>query len=444
MHTDKRKILLDVIKEADNNSGNHHPVEFDLRAESEQLFDDLASTTTSDIGITREAYGEGEQAALEIIKAYAERYGLEVGFDGAGNLVMTLPGLNRTKSWLTCGSHLDSVPQGGNFDGVAGIVAGVVSLAKMKVESFIPAQDIKIWAFRCEESAWFGKPYIGSSALLGKLTELDLDAYHRSGKSKLIDAMKRCGADTERIKKGEPLISPESFGAYIELHIEQGPVLIDRGIPMAIVTGIRGAVRHRDVVCRGQAGHSGTVPRGLRKDAFFATAELISILDEHWRLFLENGRDLVVTCGIVTTNIETHTMTRIPDEITFSFEIRSQNVVDLEDFYQLMKVECAKIENSRGVNFHFDRKLYTEPAQVSDTWINRLKEKSELLNLPFETIASGAGHDAAVFANFGIPTGMIFVRNGNGSHNPGEYMDLNDFVKGTKLLYHTLKEPLKL
>ena len=135
-------------------------------------------------------------------------------------------------------------------------------------------------------------------------------------------------------------------------------------------------------------------------------------------------------------------MTRIPDEISFCLEIRSQSVDALEAFYHLMQTECSNIEKSRRVKFEFDRKLYTAPARISDAWIDRLKEKSKMLDLPSETIPSGAGHDAAVFANFGIPTAMIFVRNDKGSHNPEETMELDDFLIGTELLYHTLKEPV--
>jgi len=425
-----------------NISAEKDQMYFDIHAEAEHLFSELAATSTSATGITREAYGKGEQKALELLKTYAEKFELEVEIDGAANLVVTLPGSDRNIPCIACGSHLDSVPQGGNYDGTAGIVAGILSLARMQCEAFTPRQDIKVLAFRCEESAWFGKPYIGSSALLGQLAQLDLESYHRSGREKLIDAMARSGADVERIQNGELLIDPDSLGAYIELHIEQGPVMISRDLPVAIVTGIRGAIRHREISCLGQAGHSGTVPRWLRQDAFFATADLISTLDEHWRVVLERGLDLVVTSGIVETNSKVHAMTRIPDEISFCLEIRSQSVDALEAFYHLMQTECSNIEKSRRVKFEFDRKLYTAPAKISDTWIDRLKKKAKMLDLPSETIPSGAGHDAAVFANFGIPTAMIFVRNDKGSHNPEEAMALDDFIIGTELLYHTLKEPV--
>ena len=112
-----------------------------------------------------------------MLKAYAEKFQLEVEIDGATNLAVTLPGSDRNIPCIACGSHLDSVPQGGNYDGAAGIVAGILSLVRLRSEGFTPSQDIKVLAFRCEESAWFGKPYIGSSALLGQLAQLDLESY---------------------------------------------------------------------------------------------------------------------------------------------------------------------------------------------------------------------------------------------------------------------------
>ncbi|MFW2368502.1 MAG: Zn-dependent hydrolase [Desulforhopalus sp.] len=417
-------------------------VQFDMFAEAERLFSSLEATSTSSIGITREAYGKGEQKAIELFQSYAEKYDLETSFDSAGNLVIVLPGADRAAPFITCGSHLDSVPQGGNFDGAAGIVAGLICLAKLRSESFMPACDLKVMAFRCEESAWFGKPYIGSCALLGKLSQDDLQAVHRDGGETLMEAMKRCGADVDRILAGESLIDPKSIAAYLELHIEQGPVMIARNLSTAVVTGIRGAIRNRAITCVGKAGHSGAVPRWLRQDAFFATAELISTLDEHWRVLLERGLDIVVTSGIVETNAQVHAMTRIPDEITFSFEIRSQSIDALEAFYHLMETECNNIARERKVSFKFDRKLYTAPAKMSERWIERLEAITRQLDLPSELIPSGAGHDAAVFANASIPTAMIFIRNDKGSHNPEESMDLEDFIKGTEILYHALKEPL--
>ena len=415
---------------------------FNIRALAEKHFKELAKTSTSKVGITREAFGQGEEAAFKVVRAFVEKFDLEAEIDASANLVITLPGKDLEKPFIVCGSHLDSVPQGGNYDGAAGVVAGIICLARMRHEGFIPRQNIKVVAFRGEESAWFGKPYIGSSAWFGKLSGNDLNAISRNARGKLADALKRSGADINRIANGEQIVNPDSIAAYIELHIEQGPVMIARDLPTAIVTGIRGAIRHQRVSCIGHAGHSGAVPRWLRNDALFATAELISTLDEHWRILQERGLDIVFTIGMIETDPDAHAITRIPGEVFFSFEIRSQSIDALESFYYLMRRECQQIEKERGVKFQFDRRLMTSPARISEAWIKHLITLSERLNLVAEKLPSGAGHDAAVFANVGIPTAMIFVRNKNGSHNPSEAMDMDDFLMGAELLFLALKEAL--
>ena len=212
--------------------------------------------------------------------------------------------------------------------------------------------------------------------------------------------------------------------------------------PTAIVTGIRGNIRHKHVVCRGEAGHSGAVPRGLRRDAVLATAELMHRLDEHWAGSLERGLDLVLTFGIVSTDPRAHAMSRIPGELAFSFEVRSESRETLEEFYKLFHTECKSVANERKVRFEFDRRLETPPARLDERWVARLLELSRRLGLPAERVPSGAGHDAAMFVAAGVPSGMIFIRNEHGSHNPHEAMDLDDFVLGVELLRLALSEPL--
>lgn len=421
---------------------NNTPTAFDPRATADWLFGELARATVDPggVGVSRESYGAGEQKAIEIVRRSAEKAGLETGFDAAANLVVTLPGREADKPFIAIGSHLDSVPQGGNYDGAAGVVAGLLTLMRMKAECVVPPRTVKLIAMRGEESAWYGKTCVGSHALFGGLTEQDLMLTNRSGHGSLGEAMQARGADIARIARGETLLDPASVGAYLELHIEQGPVMAARGFPTAIVTGIRGNIRHREVRCIGEAAHSGAVPRWLRRDAVFAVSELITHLDEHWESLQQRGLDLVVTVGIISTNPAEHAMSRVPGEVTFSFEVRSQSSDTLEAFYHLMRTECRTIGNKRKVEFRFDRRLDTKPARMDDAWVERLLRLSKRLGLPAETLPSGAGHDAAIFANEGVPSAMIFVRNEHGSHNPREAMALDDFLNGANLLYHAVVE----
>ena len=316
---------------------------------AQRLFDKLRDATSDGVGISRESYGPAESTALDIVAAEAQAQGLATERDAGANLVVTLPGRDPSLPFLACGSHLDSVPQGGNYDGAAGVVAGLLALASLQADGFTPTRTIKLYALRGEESAWFGRAYIGSSALFGMLSADDLAMPHIATGRPLIDCMRDAGATVDRIARGEPLLDPMTVAAWLELHIEQGPVLVARKLPVAVVTGIRGNVRHRTIECLGEAGHSGAIPRWLRHDAVFATAELITRLDRHWRTLLERGRDLVVTSGIVGTDPAEHALARIPGRLRFSFEARSQSTETLEAFYDLFRSECTGIAEEHGV-----------------------------------------------------------------------------------------------
>src|SRR5580693_6056686 len=204
-----------------------------------EVLDALRAASFDGAGITRESYSGRESAALDIVEAKAREFGLETERDTGANLVVTLAGSEPDLPFLACGSHLDSVPQGGNFDGAAGVVAGLAVLARLKRDKITPRRTIKLFGLRGEESSRFGKAYMGSLALFGKLTAEDLRVKDRDGRT-LGDCMRDVGADVTRIGKSEPLLDARRVVGWVELHIEQGPVLVARDLPVGIVTGIRG------------------------------------------------------------------------------------------------------------------------------------------------------------------------------------------------------------
>lgn len=404
-----------------------------LQTVAETLFDGVRKLSEDGVGVTRASYGEGESAAADFLRSFAEKEGLQVTTDKAANLVFSLPGV-KDEAGVWIGSHLDSVPQGGNFDGLAGVVAGLLSLVKQKRQGKPTAKPLRVIGFRGEESAWFGKAYIGSGALFGKLAPDDLELKQRSTRQTLAECMGQVGADVEAIRSQQHLLDLKQVSAYLELHIEQGPVMVARELPLAVVSGIRGNVRHNQIVCIGEAGHSGVVPRWLRRDAMFAVADLIIRLDDHWRVLLERGTDLVVTTGVVTTDPAEHSISRIPGRVNFSFEARSKSPDTLEAFYQLMRAECNAIARERGVKFEFDRRQMSEPAQMDPAICAVIADACRQRGTTYDTIPSGAGHDASLFANAGVPSGMLFIRNQHGSHNPDEAMEMSDFMLGVQVL----------
>lgn len=401
---------------------------------AEKLFADIRELSFDGVGVTRESYGRGESATADYLRQWALAEGLNVHADRAANLLFSDPDAAADAPAVWTGSHIDSVPRGGNYDGLAGVIAGLLIQAARRrggVKNAVPLQTI---AFRGEESAWFGKAYIGSGALFGKLSAADLELTQRSSAETLEQCMLAAGADVDAIRQQQLLIDKAAVRAYVELHIEQGPVMVARELPLAVVSGIRGNVRHNRIECLGDAQHSGVVPRWLRHDAVFAVSDLIMRLDAHWRELLERGTDLVVTAGIVQTDPAEHSISRIPGQVSFSLEARSKSNDSLEGFYQLMMAEIGAISRERGVSFKLDRRLLSDPATMDAGITARLSQACIDANVPFEVLPSGAGHDASLFANAGIPTGMLFVRNTHGSHNPHEAMDLDDFMLGVQVL----------
>jgi N-carbamoyl-L-amino-acid hydrolase len=422
--------------------GPDHPIRpvFDSsdRELAAELFESVRKLSAGRVGVTRPSYSEVESAAMDAIGRAARQAGLAARFDAAANLVIELPGAPAGKAACWIGSHLDSVPEGGNFDGLAGVIAGLMCLAKAARQGAKLSRPLAVIGLRGEESAWFGKPYLGSNSLFGKLDAHDLERKQRDSGRPLGEYMEKVGADVRRIAAGEPLVDPRSIGAYLELHIEQGPIMIARQAPVGVVTGIRGMLRHISAHCRGTAGHSGAVPRWLRQDAVFALAELLMRLDENWQALNARGVDLVVTSGVVGTDPREHSPSRIPGDVRFSLEIRSQSLETLEAFYQLVLVEAAAIEKGRGVKFELGERVLSAPGLIDREWAARLRKICTALQYPYIDIPSGAGHDAAIFANHGIPAAMIFVRNDKGSHNPEEHMALDDFMMGVEVLHQAV------
>lgn len=406
----------------------------DLRRLAVDLFQTFRNMSFDGVGISRETYGPGETAAIEVIERLARELGIETTWDAARNLVLRLPGRNPELPVVATGSHLDSVPQGGNFDGAAGVIASFMGLLSAKARGQ-HLRTIELYVLRGEESAWYGGPcYFGSRALFGQLAESDFGSSHRSSGKSLEHHMASCGVDLTPLKAQRPLRDANAFACWMELHIEQGPVLIAREKPVGLVTGIRGNVRHRRVTCRGEAAHSGAVPRWLRHDAVLGMAELLMRLDEHWRVLLEWGEDLVVTSGIVETNPKEHAVSRVPGEATFALEYRSQDAKTLKSFGALIQSECGQVGSKRGLTFDLGTPVLTPPARMSDKVTGLLQREAEAAGIAFEILASGAGHDTAVFANAGVPASMIFVRNDKGSHNPHEAMEYADFFAGAEVL----------
>lgn len=408
--------------------------------QAETLFAEIAELSRDPhAGITRESYGAGENAAIAHLSAFAVAQGLAVKHDRAGNVIFQRAD-DSGEPAIWYGSHLDSVPQGGNFDGLAGVVAGLLCLCRLDQEQVKTHRPFRVLGLRGEESAWFGKSYMGSRALMGGLRDADLKLVNRFSGKTLGEAMQAVGADLSAIGEQQWLIDREQFAGYLEVHIEQAESLERMGQAMGVVPGIRGNLRHNRVQCLGEDGHSGAVAREDRHDSVFAVSELVARIDQLWAQGLAAGQDLVVTVGTLGTNAAHHAVSRIPGEVSFSLEIRSLHQPTLEAFYALIQAEIRQIEQRRQVRFELDTRIDTQPAAMHQPWVDSLVRITREHGWEGVLTPSGAGHDAAVFANAGIPSAMLFIRNQHGSHNPHEAMQLTDFLMSTEVLYQATQE----
>jgi len=398
------------------------------------LFEKVRAATADIHGVTRDAFGAKETAAGEILIEFCRRHGLGAAFDQVGNLAVTLRPPDHT-SEIVIASHLDSVPRGGNFDGLAGVIAGLLVLAALEKTGTCPAYDIRAFGFRCEESPWFGTAYLGSKLCAGVLSRAELDALRRFDNGRtLADHLSGLGVSLTTPPIGVPQIPPERIRAYLELHIEQGPLLLSTGTTLGIATALRGNIRYPSAKCRGHYAHSAAVPRHLRQDAAIATAKLIAAADERWKALIAEGNDdLVFTCGILHTDPAEHAMTKVPGEVTFSLNIGATTDAAMDALHDAILRRAEELTAEHNVRFDFGPRVGTPATRLDATIQAVAADSARALGIAARSMPT-VGHDAATFARLGVPSTVLLVRNENGSHNPDEAMAIPDFIAGVHVL----------
>ena len=388
-------------------------------------------------GFTRPSYSNEESSAHKCIAGICETLGLKIRCDPAGNLFARLPGRNRSLPAVHIGSHLDTVSQGGAYDGTAGVAAAVALAEWFAKKGQQPQADMIVTVIRAEESVWFPVSYAGSRMALGLLNPEELKAKRGDTGRTLAEHMRDQDFDPDAIWG----LKPPRKACFIEVHIEQGPVLSTAGDPFALVTGIRGSLRYRTAQIHGAWAHSGAAPRTTRADSVFAFADLVKALDSDWSEALANGDDLAVTFGIVNAASPTHAMAKVPGQLSFCLDLRSDKKDILERTNAKLTKRIAKIEAERpGIRFALGPRSHSTPVQLSSMLLKCLRQAALDLHQRPPEMLSGGGHDAAAFATAGWDASMLFVRNEHGSHNPDETMDLHDLAEAVAVLAHWLDQ----
>jgi N-carbamoyl-L-amino-acid hydrolase len=294
-------------------------------------------------------------------------------------------------------------------------------------------RDLIVLATRAEEAVWFPLSYPGSQAALGLLDPQALEARRSDSGRTLAEHMLEEGFDPDATRRGVPGIGAAQI-AFIEVHIEQGPRLVTAEAPIGIVTGIAGGFRYVDAKCLGAYAHSGAEPRFARHDAVLGFADLVAALEIEWDALERDGHDATITFGRVQSDPTQHGGSRVLGELGFTLDVRSAEATVLERVEARLRTILAEVSARRGVTFELGQRFTWQPATMAPALIEGLDRAATGLKMQAPHVPSGAGHDAATFAGAGIPTGMLFVRNENGSHNPHEAMEITDLDQAIRLL----------
>jgi N-carbamoyl-L-amino-acid hydrolase len=375
-------------------------------------------------GVSRLAYSEADLQGREYAMKLMRAARLDVSIDPAGNLVGRRAGSDSALPPLLIGSHIDSVPEGGNYDGDVGSMAAIEVAQTLAENNVTLRHPLEVIIFANEEGGT-----IGSHAISAGLTEKELALITNSRKT-IRDGIRFIGGDPDKLagavrKRGD-------IAAYVELHIEQGGLLHAEKINIGVVEGIVG-INWWDVTIDGFANHAGTTPMNQRRDALLAAAKFIEAVNR--TVTALPGRQ-VGTVGKIQAQPGAYNV--IPGRVVTSLELRDLDAAKIKMLFDKIQTEVREIEKATGTKFDFKQTNDTAPAPT-DTRIRRvIDEAARQLGLTTKPMPSGAGHDAQEIARLG-PVGMIFVPSVDGiSHSPREFSKPEDITSGASVLLHTL------
>jgi len=391
-------------------------------------------TATPGEGCTRLPFTKAAREAVDYLKDVMTEVGLEVREDAAGNVFGVLKGTDPEAPCVMSGSHYDSVINGGDYDGIGGVVCSI-EMARQIIEKGIShKRDLVVVGFNDEEGMRFGTGYFGSGAMLGHRDE----EYCRKFKDKdgisIAEAMKGYGLDPEKIT--DAAWKEGSIGHFIETHIEQGPVLDQKGLEIGLVTGIVGIQRYM-ITVNGRADHAGTTPMDMRMDAVDTASKVISKIADWAR---EKADGTVATVGVV--NVIPGGMNIVAEKAQFSVDIRSMNQYNIDDIARRIKAALERECKIMGGTFDIETKLVITPVDLDEKMLSILETSCKKQNYSYMRLPSGAGHDSLEIGQV-LPTVMLFVSSKDGrSHCPVEFSKYSDLAKATVLMTELVEQLL--
>jgi N-carbamoyl-L-amino-acid hydrolase len=381
-------------------------------------------------GLDRTTFTPAELEARNWLKGHLHQLNLAVRVDQAANIWGKRTGQENLSS-IAFGSHIDTVPNGGKYDGALGVLIALEVMRVLEENELSTRHPLELVSFSAEEPNPFGLSTFGSRAITGKLKKEQIMNVRDSSGTKLTDALRSAGGDPDHFEKC--VRAHHELSAFLEVHIEQGKRLLNRSIPLGIVTAITGIYRE-EITVMGEANHAGTTLMEDRSDALTAASELILSLERV--CYSHPSNEVVGTIGKI--NVSPNAPNIIPEKVTMTLEIRGKSSEEIHEVLDHFNKDFRRIKESRPVQI--DRKIILDqpPAQMDDFVIHSIQKNAESLDIPSFLLGSMAGHDATHMASI-TKSGMLFVPSLQGkSHCPEEESRLEDIEKVANVLLYTI------
>lgn len=382
-------------------------------------------------GLTRLAFSKEDLEARKFLINLIEKNGFKLKIDNVGNIYAIYDdGCEADAKPVCVGSHIDSVPNGGFYDGTLGVMAGLEALSSIKEAGIKLKRPLWLINFSCEESSRFKMATIGSKIISGKLGLQKLHELKDEDGISLFEAMSAAGFKPQNLD--EAILKENSLHAYLELHIEQGPVLERSCISVGVVSGIAAPIRF-EITIQGKADHSGATPMNMRSDALLAASHIIIAANK----FAKNKKTAVATVGYV--HAKPGVLNVVPGEARLGVDLRDIDKASLEELNLELRNFVGELSHELKFSYEIRELSSDEPVKLSEHAINLLENEAKKLGVKTLVLPSGAGHDAMNLTKLANSVGMLFIPCVDGiSHNVKEAINFKDAVAATKILTNAL------
>lgn len=386
-------------------------------------------------GVKRPGLSDEEKKAKELVKKWMAEAGLSVSEDGAGNVRGRLAGRDDSRRAVASGSHVDSVPNGGNFDGPLGVLSALEVVEAWKETGYVPPKPYEVIIFTDEEGSRFNSGLSGSRAMTGDISEAEMDGLRDYNGETLEQVLEHYGSSLQAFKEAKRDVT--ELEMFVEVHIEQGKKLEQADQPVGIVNGIAGPA-WLEAEFIGEAGHAGNTPMIGRRDPLVAAASFIQKIPEMPGQVSDTA---VATVGKL--EVSPNGINVIPEKVTLHVDIRDIYEEPRDRLLEMIKAEAEAIAAARGSELNIKQNTKIQPVPIADNLQAQLADSLRKFNITPTYIPSGAGHDAMILGRY-IPVAMLFVRSKDGiSHNPKEWSSLNDCIFGVHVLKDFIEKAME-